>query len=169
MSILLLVMSLLALFHFFYQSVIVKTNFGLYENDLRLKQHKLEIYEIRKQNNLNQSEREFLEETKEVLHAYHYIPRELTVIDLIRDISSRNQTERKESLQKTRMRKLSSDELFNIYASASKDMIRCLASNGSVFLFFLSPIIFLVMLYGIIAGKPISLEDQLEKMSSKHC
>lgn len=169
MSLFLLVMSLLALFHLFYQSVIVKTNFELYENDLRLREHELDIYEIKKQRSINESEQVYFDDTREFLKDCKYVPNEYTILHLIIDSAKRDKLESDEIIKSQRLRRLASEELWEINIKTTRDIIKVMMFNGSFFLFLLSPLIMLVMLYGIVAGKKISIDQKIQRMSSRHC
>lgn len=170
MSILLLTMSLLAVFYWFYQSVIVQTNLGLYETDLNLRKHELDIYEIKKQYSMTASEREHLEETKELYEIYKILPKEVTFLESICAAPEKDSVAHNNFVQAMRERKIASPELHKSTVTMSLDLMKTLGLNASIFLILLSPLIILAMLYLVVAGKKLSLEKQIEKViASKHC
>lgn len=170
MSILLIVMSLLAIFHLFYQSVILKTNNQLFETDMEILKHELDIFEIKNSKTLNSSEIEFLKEVKRYVKICPAIGKNFTALEFIMDMIDYKSSNSYESeVKEIRSLKVQNEPLWNYMVDTSKFLIRNMTSNASLFLFVLSPILFLVLLYSFISGKTLSIQQSVERISSKHC
>lgn len=170
MSILLLVMLLLAVFHYFYQSVVVKTNNELFDIDLDILKHEMDIYEIKHAKELNVSENEFLSDTKTFVNHCSEIGREFTAFEMIMDMSEhKTSKELNSEFKKMRSLKIQNEKIWDFNVAASMLIFRNISTNAGVFLFALSPLLFLVLIYSMISGKKLLIEQSLERISSKLC
>jgi len=170
MSILLIVLAVLAIIHFFYQSVILRTSNELFENDILLLQHEVEIFEIKNANSLNVSEKEFLEETKNFIEVCPLLGKNVTAVEMIYDLANFKVSKEYEGHGKrVRSLKVLNETIWEANVQASRYMVRNITSNASLLLFACSPFLFLVFLYSIVSGNKLSLEQSLERISSKHC
>lgn len=170
MSILLLVMLLLAVFHFFYQSVVVKTNNELFDVDLSILKHEMDIFEIKNAKSLNISENEFLKDTKTFISHSPAIGKNVTVLEMILDIAAyKTSKEFDGHAQRIRSLKIQNDNIWKFNVEASRLIVRNTTVNGSLFLFTLFPLLFLIFFYSLVSGKKLSIEQSVERISSKHC
>ncbi|MBD8008759.1 hypothetical protein [Acinetobacter pecorum] len=170
MSILLVVMLLLAIFHYFYQTVVVKTNNDLYDADLDILNHELEIFEIKNAKSLNASEKEFLANTKAFVGHCPEIGKEVTVVEMIMDMADYKTSKDYEgSAQRMRALQIQNDKIWKINVEASRAMLKNMTLNAGIFLFVLSPLLVLILFYSFISGRKLSLEQSVERISSKHC
>ncbi len=170
MSIVLILMLLLAIFHYFYQSVVVKTNNELFDADLDILKHEIDIFEIKNANSLNVSEKEFLQDTKEFIKHCPGIGKKVTAVEMIMDFAEYKSSKDFEGhAQRIRSLKVQNESIWKFNIEASRYILKNLTSNGSLFLFVLSPLLFLVLFYSLISGKKLSLEQSVERISSKHC
>lgn len=170
MSILLLVMLLLAVFHFFYQSVVVKTNNELFDIDLNILKHEIDIFEIKNAKSLNISEYEFLKDTKQFINHCPAIGKNITAVEMILDIADYKSSKEFEGhAQRIRSLKIQNECIWKFNVEASRFILRNVTVNGSLFLFTLSPFLFLVFFYSLVSGKRLSIEQSVERISSKHC
>jgi len=170
MSILLVIMLLLAMFHYFYQAVVVKTNNDLYETDLDILNHELEIFEIKNAKSLNTSEKEFLDNTKAFVSHCPEIGKEVTVVEMMMDMAEYKTSKDYEGgAQRMRALQIQNDKIWKINVEASRAMLKNMTLNAGIFLFVLSPLLVLILFYSFISGRKLSLEQSVERISSKHC
>lgn len=163
-------MLLLAIFHYFYQVVVVRTNNELFGADLDILKHEVEIFEIKNLHSLNVSEKEFLQETKEFIKHCPEIGKKVTAVEMIMDFAEFKASKEYDGhAQRIRSLKVQNESIWNFSFEASRYILKNLTSNGSLFLFVLSPLLFLVLFYSIISGKKLSIEQSVERISSKHC
>lgn len=170
MSILLVVMLLLAIIHYFYQTVVVRTNNDLYETDLKILNHEIEIFEIKNSMSLNASEQEFLVGTKAFVSHCPQIGKEITAVEMIIDMAEyKTSKDYKDNAKKMRSLRIQNDTIWKFNVEASRAMLKNATLNAGIFLFTLSPVLFLVLFYSFISGNKLSLEQSVERISSKHC
>ncbi|MEG0346580.1 MAG: hypothetical protein RR605_00865 [Acinetobacter sp.] len=170
MSILLIVLFLLAIFHFFYQAVVVKTNNELFDIDLTILKHEMDVFEIKNLKTLNVSESEFLEDTKSFIKHCPDTGKKVTAVEMILDIAEYKSSKEFEGhAQRIRSLKIQNETIWKFNVEASRYILRNVTSNASLFLFVLSPLLFLVFFYALISGNKLSIEQSVERISSKHC
>ncbi|MCO8058047.1 hypothetical protein [Acinetobacter towneri] len=170
MSILLVVMLILATIHYFYQFTVVKTNNELFDADLAILQHEIDIFEIKNSASLNASETEFLAETKNFVKDSSAINKHITFVEMVMDIVSyQSSNSYKDGAARIRSLKIQNGKIWNYNVEASRHMVRNAASNAGLFLFGCSPVLFLVVFYSLISGNKLSFEQSVERLTSKHC
>lgn len=170
MSILLLVMFLLAALHLFYQSIVVKTNNEIFDIDLDILKHEIDIFEISKSKKLNISEREFLEDTKSFINHCPDIGKNITAVEMILDIAEYKSSKAFEGhAHRIRSLKIQNEGIWKFNVEAATYILRNTTVNGGLFLFILSPLLFLIFFYSVVSGNRLSIEQSVERISSKHC
>lgn len=170
MSILLIVMLLLAIFHYFYQTTVVRTNNELFDADLTILQHEIDIFEIKNSKSLNISEKEFLADTKSFVNNCPNIGKQVTAVEMIVDMAEyQTSKDFNSDVKRIRSLKIQNDKIWDFNVDASRLILRNVTSNAGLFLFALSPLLFLVLFYSLISGNKLSIEQSVERLSSKHC
>ncbi|HCA5034099.1 TPA: hypothetical protein MW175_000202 [Acinetobacter baumannii] len=167
MSIVLTVLVILAIFHFFYQNVVVKTNQQLLQDDLEYEKLLLEVYLKENQNKLVPIELEFVKELNENYGHLSEVIKDANVLDYILFVVNRdeNSPKRKPKIDISLVRK----ELQEFQNSSLHVLVRAMFVNSFLFLLLLSPLLILFKFVGTILNKPILKLDNLNEFSEKHC
>ena len=168
MSILLTILIILTVFHYFYQATIVKANHQLLEDELAYQELMLEVYLKREKNNLAPIEIEFVDGFK--AHQVHFrnIVKEANLLDylLFSLVESKGESSSKKKIDSSLVRK----ELQDIERDSVHVLVRSIFVNSFLFALLLSPLIILVKFIATIQNKKFNLEDRLHDVfSDKYC
>lgn len=167
MSIVLTILVVLAIFHFFYQNVVVVANQQLLQDDLDYEKLRLEVYLKENRERLAPIELEFVKELQENQEHLTEVIKEANVLDYIIFVVNRDENSPKRSLKIdiSLVRK----ELQEFQNRSMDVIVRAMFVNSFLFLLLLSPIIILFKFVGTILNKPIIKLDNLNEFSEKHC
>lgn len=169
MSIVLLVLTLLTGFFYFFQSVIVRYNNELVENDIAMLKHRANFYEALNANEINQSVKQHLKATRDYLEVCNRINGRITLLDFMMVDAKISSSELEEARAEKRELATLSPELMEIEKAVSIQMFRTLVINASILLFVFSPIMILAIIYRFLSGRNIPIEESTEKLYLKHC
>ena len=167
MSILLTILMVLAAFHLFYQSTVLKANHQLLQDELEFQQLMLDVYLKREKSNLAPIEVEFVEEFKS--HQIHFadVVKETNLLDYL--IYSVKESNRKSTPRKKIDSNLVRKDLQELERGAMDVLVRSMIVNSFLFMLLLSPLIMLLKFIAIIQNKKFDLEAKLHDFSGKYC
>ena len=167
MSVLLTILMVLAAFHLFYQSTVVKANHQLLQDELKYQQLMLEVYLKREKENLATIEVEFVEEFK--AHQVHFadIVKEANLLDYL--IHAVKEARKKSTPRKRIDSNLVRKDLQELERGAMDVLVRSMIVNSFLFMLLLSPLIMLLKFIAIIQNKKFDLEAKLHDFSDNYC
>ncbi|WP_151815078.1 hypothetical protein [Acinetobacter soli] len=169
MSIVLLVLTLLTAFFYFFQSVIVRYNNELVENDITMLKHRTAFYEAVSIDEINESVKQHLKASRAYLDVCKRINGRITLLEFLLVDAKISSSELEEARAEKRELASLSPELMEIEKAVSIHMFRTLVINASVLLFIFSPIMILAIIYRFLSGRNIPIEESTEKLYLKHC
>ena len=167
MSVLLTILMVLAAFHLFYQSTVVKANHQLLQDELKYQQLMLEVFLKREKENLATIEVEFVEEFK--AHQVHFadIVKEANLLDYF--IHAVKEARKKSTPRKRIDSNLVRKDLQELERGAMDVLVRSMIVNSFLFMLLLSPLIMLLKFIAIIQNKKFDLEAKLHDFSGNYC
>lgn len=167
MSVLLTILMVLAAFHLFYQSTVVKANHQLLQDELKYQQLMLEVFLKREKENLATIEVEFVEEFK--AHQVHFadIVKEANLLDYL--IHAVKEARKKSTPRKRIDSNLVRKDLQELERGAMDVLVRSMIVNSFLFMLLLSPLIMLLKFIAIIQNKKFDLEAKLHDFSGNYC
>ena len=167
MSVLLTILMVLAAFHLFYQSTVVKANHQLLQDELKYQQLMLEVFLKREKENLATIEVEFVEEFK--VHQVHFadIVKEANLLDYL--IHAVKEARKKSTPRKRIDSNLVRKDLQELERGAMDVLVRSMIVNSFLFMLLLSPLIMLLKFIAIIQNKKFDLEAKLHDFSGNYC
>lgn len=169
MSILIIILTMLAVFHLFYQSVIVKSNHMLLQDDLEFERLLSEVYLRENKSKLAPVEVKYLKNTQEDFEHLKYVVTEANLLEyLLFSYNEMKADNGKENIQDPDDREFVRKEIIEIENRGIRVVLRSIFTNSFLFMLLTSPVIIIVKFIATLLDKKITL-DKVEKFSTKHC
>ncbi|EOH6012483.1 TPA: hypothetical protein ACSE9U_003686 [Acinetobacter baumannii] len=169
MSILIIILTILAIFHLFYQSVIVKTNHMLLQDDLEFERLLSEVYLRENKANLAPVELKYVKNIQDDFEHLKYVVTEANLLEYLLFIREEMKANNgKETILETNDRDFVRKEIIEIENRGIRVVLRSIFTNSFLFMLLTSPVIIIVKFIATLLDKKITL-DKVEKFSTKHC